>query len=344
MRHGLLLAFPSLMSFSVTSLDAILLGTIFLGTIGFGAGVFGTVCLNTVVFSAVFLSAAGRTGRILSLFCGIFRGVPRLYLGRLLGGGLLTLGAGLIILGGVLGCGGGVVELNQGRVHRRRQRILILRRGTFSILDRGCFLRLERLIIVEGRKRNSCRVCGNIRCGIHRRGGGNVRCLNARAEHPLTLIHERLGVIVLSRLGCPAAALGRLVTAHNVIGGGADCRIRLLLLHRNTLRRGGQRHYIVGARTAEGGPLPLLPLACVRLLFPNLIGGGARGGVFCGVLRRTVGFFSCRRGTLSGTLGVLCGFRVVFGLFLLRLNLNEPLSVEVFVHLNTDVLTGCTLV
>ena len=236
------------------------------------------------------------------------------------------------------------MELNQGRVHRRRQRILILRRGTFSILDRGCFLRLERLIIVEGRKRNSCRVCGNIRCGIHRRGGGNVRCLNARAEHPLTLIHERLGVIVLSRLGCPAAALGRLVTAHNVIGGGAGCRIRLLLLHRNTFRRGGQRHNIVGARTAEGGPLPLLPLTRVCLLFLNLIGGGARGGVFCGVLCRTVGFFSCRRGALSGTLGVLCGFRVVFGLFLLRLNLNEPLSIEVFVHLNTDVLTGCTLV
>ena len=293
MRHGLLLAFPSLMSFSVTSLDAILLGTIFLGTIGFGAGVFGAVCLNTVVFSAVFLSAAGLAGRILSLFCGILRGVPRLYLGRLLGGGLITLGAGLIILGGVLGRGGGVVELNQGRVHRRRQRILILRRGTFSFLDRGCFLRLERLIIVEGGKRNSCRVCGNIRCSIHRRGGGNVRCLNARAEHPLTLIHERLGVIVLSRFGCPAAALGRLVTAHNVIGGGAGCRIRLLLLHRNTFRRGGQRHNIVGARTAEGGPLPLLPLACVRLLFLNLIGGGARGGVFCGVLCRTVGFFSC---------------------------------------------------
>ena len=218
--------------------------------------------------------------------------MPRLYLGRLLGGGLLTLGAGLIILGGVLGRGGGVVELNQGRVHRRRQRILILRRGTFSFLDRGCFLRLERLIIVEGGKRNSCRVCGNIRCGIHRRGGGNVRCLNARAEHPLTLIHERLGVIVLSRFGCPAAALGRLVTAHNVIGGGAGCRIRLLLLRRNTFRRGGQRHNIVGARTAEGGPLPLLPLACVCLLFLNLI-GGARGGVFCGVLCRTVGFFSC---------------------------------------------------
>ena len=269
--------------------------------------------------------------------------MPRLYLGRLLGGGLLTLGAGLIILGGVLGRGGGVVELNQGRVHRRRQRILILRRGTFSFLDRGCFLRLERLIIVEGRKRNSCRVCGNIRCGIHRRGGGNVRCLNARAEHPLTLIHERLGVIVLSRLGCPAAALGRLVTAHNVIGGGAGCRIRLLLLRRNTLRRGGQRHNIVGARTAEGGPLPLLPLARVCLLFLNLI-GGARGGVFCGVLCRTAGFLSCRRGALSGTLGVLCGLRVVFGLFLLRLNLNEPLGVEVFVHLNTDVLTGCTLV
>ena len=185
------------------------------------------------------------------------------------------------------------MELNQGRVHRRRQRILILRRGTFSILDRGCFLRLERLIIVEGGKRNSCRVCGNIRCGIHRRGGGNVRCLNARAEHPLTLIHERLSVIVLSRFGCPAAALGRLVTTHNVIGGGAGCRIRLLLLHRNTLRRGRQRHNIVGARTAEGGPLPLLPLARVRLLFLNLIGGGARGGVFCGVLCRTVGFFSC---------------------------------------------------
>ena len=235
------------------------------------------------------------------------------------------------------------MELNQGRVHRRRQRILILRRGTFSFLDRGCFLRLERLIIVEGGKRNSCRVCGNIRCGIHRRGGGNVRCLNARAEHPLTLIHERLGVIVLSRFGCPAAALGRLVTAHNVIGGGAGCRIRLLLLHRNTLRRGGQRHNIVGARTAEGGPLPLLPLARVRLLFLNLI-GGARGGVFCGVLRRTVSFLSCQRGALSGTLGVLCGLRVVFGLFLLRLNLNEPLGVEVFVHLNTDVLTGCTLV
>ena len=270
--------------------------------------------------------------------------MPRLYPRRLLGGGLLTLGAGLIILGGVLGRGGGVVELNQGRVHRRRQRILILRRGTFSILDRGCFLRLERLIIVEGGKRNSCRVCGNIRGGIHRRGGGNVRCLNARAEHPLTLIHERLGVIVLSRFGCPAAALGRLVTAHNVIGGGAGCRIRLLLLHRNTFRRGGQRHNIVGARTAEGGPLPLLPLARVCLLFLNLIGGGARGGVFCGVLRRTTGFLSCQRGALSGTLGVLCGFRVVFGLFLLRLNLNEPLGVEVFVHLNTDVLTGCTLV
>ena len=269
--------------------------------------------------------------------------MPRLYLGRLLGGGLITLGAGLIILGGVLGRGGGVVELNQGRVHRRRQRILILRRGTFSILDRGCFLWLERLIIVEGGKRNSCRVCGNICCGIHRRGGGNVRCLNARAEHPLTLIHERLGVIVLSRFGCPAAALGRLVTAHNVIGGGAGCRIRLLLLRRNTLRRGGQRHNIVGARTAEGGPLPLLPLARVCLLFLNLI-GGARGGVFCGVLCRTAGFLSCQRGVLSGTLGVLCGLRVVFGLFLLRLNLNEPLGVEVFVHLNTDVLTGCTLV
>ena len=335
--------FPSIVSFSVTSLDTILLGTIFLGTIGFGAGVFGTVCLNAVVFNAVFLSAAGLAGRILSLFCGIFRGVPRLYLGRLLGGGLLTLGAGLIILGGVLGRGGGVVELNQGRVHRRRQRILILRRGTFSFLDRGCFLRLERLIIVEGGKRNSCRVCGNICCGIHRRGGGNVRCLNARAEHPLTLIHERLSVIVLSRLGCPAAALGRLVTAHNVIGGGAGCRIRLLLLRRNTFRRGGQRHNIVGARTAEGGPLPLLPLARVCLLFLNLI-GGARGGVFCGVLCRTAGFLSCRRGALSGTLGVLCGLRVVFGLFLLRLNLNEPLGVEVFVHLNTDVLTGCTLV
>ena len=146
------------MSFSVTSLD-----TILLGTIGFGAGVFGTVCLN-----AVFLSAAGLAERILSLFCGILHGVPRLYPRRLLGGGLLTLGAGLIILGGVLGRGGGVVELNQGRVHRRRQRILILRRGTFSILDRGCFLRLERLIIVEGGKRNSCRVCGNICCGIHR--------------------------------------------------------------------------------------------------------------------------------------------------------------------------------
>ena len=331
------------MSFSVTSLDTILLSTIFLGTIGFGAGAFGTVCLNAVVFNAAAFSAAGLAGRILSLFCGIFRGVPRLYLGRLLGGGLLTLGAGLI-LRGVLGRGGGVVELNQGRVHRRRQRILILRRGTFSFLDRGCFLRLEWLIIVEGGKRNSCRVCGNIRCGIHRRGGGNVRCLNARAEHPLTFIHERLGVIVLSRLGCPAAALGRLVGAHNVIGGGAGCRIRLLLLHRNTLRRGGQRHNIVGARTAEGGPLPLLPLARVCLLFLNLIGGGARGGVFCSVLCRTVSFLSCQRGALSGTLGVLCGLRVVFGLFLLRLNLNEPLGVEVFVHLNTDVLTGCTLV
>ena len=324
-------------------LDTMLLDNIILGAIGFGAGAFGTACLNAVVFSAVFLSAAGLAGRILSLFCGILRGVPRLYPRRLLGGGLITLGAGLIILGGVLGRGGGVVELNQGRVHRRRQRILILRRGTFSFLDRGCFLRLERLIIVEGRKRNSCRVCGNIRCGIHRRGGGNVRCLNARAEHPLTLIHERLGVIVLSRLGCPAAALGRLVTAHNVIGGGAGCRIRLLLLRRNTLRRGGQRHNIVGARTAEGGPLPLLPLARVCLLFLNLI-GGARGGVFCGVLCRTAGFLSCQRGVLSGTLGVLCGLRVVFGLFLLRLNLNEPLGVEVFVHLNTDVLTGCTLV
>ena len=290
MRHGLLLVFPSIVSFSVTSLDTILLDNIILGAIGFGAGVFGTACLNAVVFSAVFLSAAGLAGRILSLFCGILRGVPRLYLGRLLGGGLLTLGAGLI-LRGVLGRGGGVVELNQGRVHRRRQRIL--RGGTFSFLDRGCFLRLERLIIVEGGKRNSCRVCGNIRCSIHRRGGGNVRCLNARAEHPLTFIHERLGVIVLSRFGCPAAALGRLVTAHNVIGGGAGCRIRLLLLHRNTFRRGGQRHNIVGARTAEGGPLPLLPLARVRLLFLNLIGGGARGGVFCGVLCRTVGFFSC---------------------------------------------------
>ena len=141
--------------------------------------------------------------------CGILRGVPRLYLGRLLGGGLITLGAGLIILGGVLGRGGGVVELNQGRVHRRRQRILILRRGTFSILDRGCFLRLERLIIVEGGKRNSCRVCGNI-CFAYVEGISTVvasflsdstrvnpySSLNSKAKSSLLAIQLATNVIV----------------------------------------------------------------------------------------------------------------------------------------------------